>query len=41
MKDNKKYILEESLQADVALIKAWKGDTRGNLIYRKTARNFN
>ena len=33
--------MEEALQADVALIKAWKGDRRGNLVYRKTARNFN
>jgi 3-oxoacid CoA-transferase subunit A len=35
------YVLETGLVADVALIKAWKGDTEGNLIYRKTARNFN
>jgi 3-oxoacid CoA-transferase subunit A len=35
------YVLEKGLVADVALIKAWKGDTEGNLIYRKTARNFN
>jgi len=35
------YVLEEALHADVALIKAWKGDRLGNLIYRKTARNFN
>lgn len=35
------YILETGLTADLALIKAWKGDTEGNLIYRKTARNFN
>lgn len=35
------YILETGLTADVALVKAWKGDTEGNLIYRKTARNFN
>lgn len=35
------YILETSLTADLAIIKAWKGDTSGNLIYRKTARNFN
>lgn len=35
------YVLESSLTADVALIKAWKGDRSGNLIYRKTARNFN
>ena len=32
---------ERWLRADVALVKAWKGDTEGNLIYRKTARNFN
>lgn len=37
----KKYILEESLTADFALVKAWKADTMGNLIFRKTARNFN
>ena len=35
------YILEESLFADVALVKAWKGDILGNLVYRSTARNFN
>jgi 3-oxoacid CoA-transferase subunit A len=35
------YILEHALTADFALIKAWKGDTMGNLIYRKTAMNFN
>lgn len=35
------YILETGLTADIALVKAWKGDTEGNLIYRKTARNFN
>jgi 3-oxoacid CoA-transferase subunit A len=35
------YVLEKGLLADVALVKAWKGDTEGNLIYRKTARNFN
>jgi 3-oxoacid CoA-transferase subunit A len=35
------FILETGLRADVALVKAWKGDTEGNLIYRKTARNFN
>ena len=35
------YVLEKGLFADVSLIKAWKGDTEGNLIYRKTARNFN
>jgi 3-oxoacid CoA-transferase subunit A len=35
------YILETGLTADLAIVKAWKGDTEGNLIYRKTARNFN
>ena len=35
------YVLEKALHADVALIKAWKGDRLGNLVYRKTARNFN
>ena len=39
--DGQKYILERSLKADVSLVKAWKGDTSGNLIYRMTARNFN
>jgi 3-oxoacid CoA-transferase subunit A len=35
------YVMETGLKADVAIVKAWKGDTTGNLIYRKTARNFN
>jgi 3-oxoacid CoA-transferase subunit A len=35
------YLLERPLQADFALVKAWRGDRMGNLIYRKTARNFN
>lgn len=39
--DGKKYILEESLIADFAIIKAWKADTMGNLIFNKTAMNFN
>jgi 3-oxoacid CoA-transferase subunit A len=39
--DGRKYVLERALKADFALIKAWKGDKWGNLIYRKTARNFN
>ena len=39
--NNKKYILEHALKADFAFIKAWKGDTTGNLIYKDTARNFN
>ena len=37
----KKYLMEEAIQGDFALIKAWKGDKFGNLIYRHTARNFN
>ena len=39
--DGREYILEYALKADVALIKAWRGDRHGNLVYRKTARNFN
>ena len=39
--DGKEYILEHSLTADVALIKAFKADKAGNLVFRKTARNFN
>ena len=35
------YLMERSLTADVALVKAWKGDRMGNLVYRKTSRNFN
>ena len=35
------YILEEGIVADLAIVKAWKGDRQGNLIFRKTARNFN
>ena len=35
------FVLETGLVADVSIVKAWKGDTEGNLIYRKTARNFN
>ncbi|MCU0470072.1 MAG: CoA transferase subunit A [Arcicella sp.] len=37
----KKYLLEHWLKADFAIVKAWKGDTAGNLIYRGTAQNFN
>jgi 3-oxoacid CoA-transferase subunit A len=37
----REYILEHGLKADVALVKAWRGDRHGNLVYRKTARNFN
>ena len=39
--EGKMYVRENWLKADLAIIKAWKGDTAGNLIYRKTARNFN
>jgi 3-oxoacid CoA-transferase subunit A len=39
--DGLTYILERGIQADVALVKAWKADRLGNLIYRRTARNFN
>jgi 3-oxoacid CoA-transferase subunit A len=39
--DGKMYLMEHWLRADFALIKAWKGDRAGNLVYRKTARNFN
>jgi 3-oxoacid CoA-transferase subunit A len=39
--DGKPYVLESPLKADFAFVKAWKGDRLGNLVYRKTARNFN
>src|ERR1700731_2565512 len=39
--DGDTFVLERGLRADLAIIKAWKGDAEGNLIYRKTARNFN
>jgi 3-oxoacid CoA-transferase subunit A len=39
--DGVSYILERGIQADLALVKAWKGDRLGNLVYRRTARNFN
>ncbi len=39
--DGKTYILEKGIRADLSLVKAWKADTHGNLIYRRTARNFN
>ena len=39
--DGRPYVMERALKADFALIKAWKGDKWGNLVYRKTARNFN
>jgi 3-oxoacid CoA-transferase subunit A len=39
--DGRFYLLEHALTADFALVKAWRGDRMGNLVYRKTARNFN
>lgn len=39
--NGKMYVMEHAFEADFALIKAWKGDTKGNLIFRGTARNFN
>ncbi|HWT52777.1 MAG TPA: CoA transferase subunit A [Caulobacter sp.] len=39
--DGEMYVMERGLTADLAIVKAWKGDAEGNLIYRKTARNFN
>src|SRR5471032_2115251 len=39
--DGEKYVMERSLVSDVSLVKAWKADKTGNLIFRKTARNFN
>jgi 3-oxoacid CoA-transferase subunit A len=39
--DGEHYVMESWLRADLSIVKAWKGDTEGNLIYRKTARNFN
>ena len=39
--DGRPYVMERALKADFALIKAWKGDKWGNLVYRKTGRNFN
>jgi 3-oxoacid CoA-transferase len=39
--DGKEYVLEPGIRAEVSLVKAWKGDKNGNLVYRKTARNFN
>ncbi len=35
------YVMEEAITGDFALVKAWKADTRGNLVFRNTARNFN
>ncbi len=39
--DGRTYLMERGLTADFAFVKAWKGDRQGNLVYRKTARNFN
>jgi 3-oxoacid CoA-transferase subunit A len=39
--DGERYVMERGLFADLAVVHAWKGDTEGNLVYRKTARNFN
>jgi 3-oxoacid CoA-transferase subunit A len=39
--DGKEYLLETAFNADFAIVKAWKGDTDGNLIFKSTARNFN
>src|SRR5689334_19351582 len=39
--NGEKYVMETGLVADLAVVHAWKGDTEGNLVYRKTARNFN
>ncbi len=39
--DGEMYVMEKALKADLAIVKAWKADTEGNLVYRKTARNFN
>ena len=39
--DGETYVMERALKADISIVKAWKGDTKGNLIYRKTAQNFN
>lgn len=41
MFNGKNYIMEESITADYALVKAWKADKAGNLIFNKSARNFN
>jgi 3-oxoacid CoA-transferase subunit A len=39
--DGARYVLERGIVADLSIVHAWKGDTEGNLVYRKTARNFN
>jgi len=39
--DGAKYVMERGIRADIALVKAWKADKQGNLVFRKTSRNFN
>jgi 3-oxoacid CoA-transferase subunit A len=39
--DGERYVMERGIVADLAIVHAWRGDTEGNLVYRKTARNFN
>ena len=39
--DGKEYVLEQAIRTELSIVKAWKGDKAGNLVYRKTARNFN
>ena len=39
--DSRDYVMETGLVADLSIVKAWKADERGNLVFRKTARNFN
>jgi 3-oxoacid CoA-transferase subunit A len=39
--DGEPFVLERGIRADLSLVKAWKADPAGNLVYRKTARNFN
>ncbi len=39
--EGKEYVLEEGIRSDLSMVKAWKGDKSGNLVYRKTSRNFN
>jgi 3-oxoacid CoA-transferase A subunit len=39
--DGRRYVMERGIRGDFALVRAWKGDSQGNLVYRKTSRNFN
>jgi 3-oxoacid CoA-transferase subunit A len=39
--EEKEYLMEKAFESDYAIVKAWKGDRQGNLIFRETARNFN